>query len=240
MFLKDTLRKILFELNIPATTNLHNDILLKKILKKSFQKNTNAIDIGAHKGEILELFLRYAPLGKHFAIEPIPFFYDRLKKKFSNVQVFSCALGDKPEITEFYWIKDQPAYSGLNKRKFSDQRDKIQPITVEVKRLDDIIPKDIKINFIKIDVEGAELRVLEGAKAIIQKDKPIIAFEFGIGGSDFYSTNATDMFNFFTQLHYQLFDFESYLNQSSPYSQTRFEKTYQDNIIYNFLAVPVQ
>lgn len=239
MSLKDTIRKILFDFNIPATTNLRNDILLKKILKQSLSKNDNAIDIGAHKGEILELFLKYAPQGKHFAIEPIPFFYNKLKNKFPEVTVFPYAVGNKTETTEFYWIKDKPAYSGLNKRKFSEQNSEIQPLMIDVKKLDDIIPKEIKIKFIKIDVEGAELQALEGSKNIIQKDKPLIAFEFGLGGSDFYSTTATDMFNFFTMLQYQLFDFESFLNQSPPYSQSLFKKTYQDNIIYNFLAIPV-
>ncbi len=236
--MKDTLRKILFNLNIPATTNLHNDILLKKIIKKSLSKNDNAIDIGAHKGEILELFIKYASQGHHFAIEPIPYFHEKLKIKFPNVTVLPYALSDKNTQQRFYWIKDKPAYSGLSKRNFSQHTHHIEQITVDVKKLDDIIPSHTKISFIKIDVEGGELAVLEGAVNIIKKDKPIITFEFGLGGSNFYNTNATDVFNFFQSMSYQLYDYTSYLNQSQPYSQQEFEKIYQENILYNFIAVP--
>jgi len=234
--MKDVLRKIFFELNIPITTNLRNDILLKKIIRQVLNKNDNAVDIGCHKGEILELFLRYAPEGKHYAIEPIPYFYERLIKKFPSVQIFRNALSDENGEQTFYWVKDNPAYSGLSKRKFSEN--KVQPIDVEVKKLDDLIPENVKLKFIKIDVEGAELKVLRGAERIIRQYKPIIAFEFGIGGSDYYNTNADDVYEFFEERNYYLYNYESFLNRASSYTKGLFQEAYQSNVVYNFLAVP--
>ncbi len=235
--IKDIIRKIFFECNIPVTTNLRNDILLKKILQKILQEKDNTIDVGCHKGEIMEMIIRYAKKGQHFAIEPIPYFYERLKQKFSNVKVFPYAVSDENGTTEFYWIKNNPAYSGLNKRKFSDANAQIKPIEVEVRKLDDLISQDLKIKFIKIDVEGAELKVLKGAEKIIENSHPYIAFEFGLGGSDYYNTTATDVYHFFESKNYALFDFESYLKHQRPYTLEAFNKTFKENIIYNFIAV---
>jgi FkbM family methyltransferase len=236
--MRDILRKVFLEFNIPITTNLKNDILLKKIIRRVLNRNDNTVDIGCHKGEILELFLRYAPDGKHYAIEPIPYFYERLKQKFSSVKIFQNALSDETGKQTFYWIKNNPAYSGLNKRKFSEKE--IQPIEVEVKRLDELIPENVKIKFIKIDVEGAELKVLRGSERIIEQNKPIIAFEFGKGGSDYYNTTADDMYDFFAERNYDLYDFESFLNKANPYTKSTFQKAYIDNIVYNFLAISKQ
>jgi FkbM family methyltransferase len=235
--MKDFVRKIFFECNIPVTTNLKNDILLKKIIKQTINEDDNCIDIGCHKGEILELFIRYAPKGKHFAFEPIPYYYEKLKTKFPSVNVLNCALSDESGKQKFFWIKDKPAYSGLSKRKFSNADDQIQEINVETKKLDEIIPENIKIKFIKIDVEGAELKVLQGAEKIIKRDKPVIAFEFGIGGSEFYNISAQDMFKFFAERNYLLFDYQLFLNKSLPYNEKSFIQTYRENIIYNFVAI---
>ncbi|MEM0502998.1 MAG: FkbM family methyltransferase [Thermoplasmata archaeon] len=236
--MKDVIRKICFNLNLPITANLENDILLKKILKKNLNLSDNTIDVGCHKGEILELLLKYAPNGKHFAIEPIPYFYERLKDKFPSVEVLPYALSDENSQSEFFWIKNKPAYSGLNKRTFSEKNNNIEKIKVEVKKLDDIIPENISINFIKIDVEGAEMKVLKGAQTTLKKNKPLIAFEFGIGGSDYYQTNAADIFNFFENLNYKIYDLKGYLNNQPSYKLHDFEQVYKDNIIYNFIAIP--
>jgi len=235
--MKDFVRKIFFECNIPVTTNLKNDILLKKIIKQTIKEDDNCVDIGCHKGEILELFIRYAPKGKHFAFEPIPYYYEKLKTKFPSVNVLNYALSDKSGKQKFFWIKDKPAYSGLSKRKFSNADNQIQEINVETKKLDEIIPENIKIKFIKIDVEGAELKVLQGAEKIIERDKPVIAFEFGIGGSEFYNISAKDMFKFFAEKNYSLFDYQSFLNKALPYNEKSFIQTYQENVIYNFVAI---
>lgn len=235
--MKDKVRKFLFQCNLPITMNLRNDILLKKILKKNLIKNSNVIDIGCHKGEILDIILKYAPEGHHFAIEPIPYYYENLKLKFRDVMLFSCALSDQNGYAEFYWIKDQPAYSGLKPRTFNENHHQIELIKVELKKLDDLIPNDIPIHFIKIDVEGAELNVLKGGIGLLKKHKPMVAFEFGLGGSDYYNTSAGEMFDFFHQLNYRLYSFENYLHQKDAYTKEAFEQVYQENRTYNFLAV---
>lgn len=82
--IKDTIRKTLNALHLDLTKNLKYDRLTKDVIAKSLKINSNAIDVGCHKGEILDLILKHAPSGKHYAFEPIPDFYNTLKLKYSS------------------------------------------------------------------------------------------------------------------------------------------------------------
>src|SRR5678816_318941 len=98
--IKDTIRKSLNALHLDLTKNLKYDRLTKEVIAQALKKNSNAIDVGCHKGEILDLILKYAPEGKHFAFEPIPDFYNALKIKYATrSEVFPFALSDKPGET---------------------------------------------------------------------------------------------------------------------------------------------
>jgi len=197
---KDIARKTLNFLHLDLTKNLEYDRLTKKIIKSVVHKNSNCIDVGCHKGEILDEIIYSAPSANHFACEPIPVFYENLKtkyKNYQNIKFFAVALADKNGTATFNYVKNAPAYSGLNKREYAHKQPDIQEIFVEIKRLDDLISEDTKIDFIKIDVEGAELGVLMGAQRIINSNKPIIIFESGIGASDFYGTTPEKVFDFF-------------------------------------------
>ena len=52
-----------------------------------------------------------------------------------------------------------------------------------------------RIALIKIDVEGAELEVLEGGKSVISRDKPLVIFEHGLGAADCYGTTPEDIYD---------------------------------------------
>jgi hypothetical protein len=77
-FVKESLREILISLHLDLTKNLKYDRLTRKILKNQLEVNFNCIDVGCHKGEILDLMLKYAPEGEHYAFEPIPYLYQEL------------------------------------------------------------------------------------------------------------------------------------------------------------------
>src|SRR5690606_22337388 len=94
----------------------------------------------------------------------------------------------------FNYVVSNPSYSGLVKRKYDRPDEKDTTIEVETDLLDNVLPDDYKPTLIKIDVEGGELRVLEGAKSIIAKTKPVIIFEHGIGASDMYGATPEQVF----------------------------------------------
>lgn len=237
MILKDTLRLVLNFLHLDLTKNLEYDRLTKSIMKKVIQKDSNCIDIGCHKGEILQFILKLAPQGKHFAFEPIPYLYDQLNVKFKNqATILPFALSDKSGQTTFNLVKNAPAYSGINKRKYAVENPEIEEIQVELKQLDEVIPAETKIDLIKIDVEGGEFDVLKGAKNILQNHHPILVFECGIGASEFYGTKPKEIFQYLTDLNYNISTLSAFMKQSSPLTIAEFENAFVNNTDYYFIA----
>lgn len=237
MILKDTLRLVLNFLHLDLTKNLEYDRLTKSIMKKVIQKDSNCIDIGCHKGEMLQSIIKLAPEGKHFAFEPIPYLYEQLKVKFEGqATVFPYALSDKSGQTTFNLVKNAPAYSGINKRKYAVENPEIEEIQVELKQLDEVIPAETKIDFIKIDVEGGEFDVLKGAKNLLNTHHPILVFECGIGASEFYGTKPTDLFQFLADLNYKTSTLRAYMQQGKPLTISEFENAFNKNTDYYFIA----
>jgi FkbM family methyltransferase len=181
--------------------------------------------------------LKSSPLGQHYGFEPIPFLYENLINKYKKkATIFSYALSAENGKSTFNLVTTNPAYSGLIKRQY-DKVESDQSIEVELKKLDDIIPENIKIDFIKIDTEGAEYLVLQGGKATIEKDRPYVLFEFGVGASDVYGTSPIDIFNFFDELNYSLSALENYF-QGKFFTSQELETYYHDKIGYSFIACP--
>lgn len=236
--LKRTARGVLNALHLDLTRNLEYDRLTKLIIKKSIDRASNCIDVGCHKGEILDLFLKYAGEGKHYAFEPIPDFYNELKSRYQGkCNVLPYALGEKNETTTFNYVKNDPAYSGIKKRRYDIKNPEIEKIEVQVKKLDEVIPNNICIDLIKIDVEGAEFMVLKGARKILQRCKPIIIFEFGLGASDYYGTTPEDLYSFFeNETELNIYNLRDWIKNKKPLQKQEFIKSYKTNSDYYFLA----
>ncbi len=237
MSLKDKLRKVALKLPFAITRNIAIDQATFKIMKDILKPSSNCIDVGCHKGEIMDVILKYAPSGTHFGFEPIPYLNKNLHSKYgSKVKIYNYALADFEGTSTFNLVDSNPAYSGLKKRKY-DKVEQDSKIEVSVKKLDDVIAHDIKIDLIKIDTEGAEYQVLQGARKLIEKNKPAIIFEFGIGGSDIYGTTPDMMFAYFESLAMKIYVINKQFNaHTKSVSLQEFNKIFEDNIDYLFLA----
>jgi FkbM family methyltransferase len=237
--MKSIIRNLLNTFRIDLTKNLKYDRLSKAIISSSLTEKSNTVDIGCHKGEILDLIMRKSTKGKHYGFEPIPAFYTKLTEKYkekSNITILPYALGDSEEGVMFNHVKNAPAYSGLKQRNYDNISPDIEKIHVEQRRLDDCIPEKIPVALIKIDVEGAEFMVLKGAKRILQRDKPILLFEFGLGASDYYGTNPKEFFTFLEKFNYRIYTLDSYLKQKEFMSISDFIQKYNTNEEYYFVA----
>ncbi len=236
--IKDIARKTLNALHIDLTKNLKYDRLTKKLMSERLKVDSNCIDVGCHKGEMLDLMLRFSPRGRHFAFEPIPEMYDNLKVKYNGkATVMPYALSDKEGKTTFNHVKNAPAYSGIKKRKYDIENPEIIEIEVKLARLDDVIPDDIKIDFIKIDVEGAELGVLKGGGKIISTHKPLVVFEFGLGASDYYGTKPDDIYNLLVNDYgMNISNLKDFIKGKKPLTLKEFSDTYFKAKEYYFVA----
>ncbi len=238
MKIKEIIRKNLNFFHLDLTKNLEYDRLTKKIMKDKLSDQSNCIDVGCHKGEILDLMLKYSPSGNHYAFEPIPYLFNDLINRYGEkAEIFSYALSDVEGSTVFQLVKNAPAYSGIKKRRYDIDNPDIEEINVELGVLDNIIPVSQKIDFIKIDVEGGEFAVLKGAKRIIKKDKPIIVFECGKGASDYYGTTAEDIYNFMTnELTLKISTLKSFIKSQESLNLLEFKEYFENNKEYYFVA----
>lgn len=62
--------------------NIHEmyDWQTSLIMRLVLDQNSCCVDVGAHRGEILSEIIDIAPMGNHFAFEPIPYLCELLKK----------------------------------------------------------------------------------------------------------------------------------------------------------------
>lgn len=154
-----------------------------RALGKFVKIGDEAIDVGANFGAYTDALARHVgPEGRVFAFEPLPALHAFLSLRFkdqSNVVLFPAALSDAPSESGEMRIPRlrggllEPALASLE----ADERKDFESIAIAVRTLDQFGERFRKISFIKIDVEGREMRVLAGASETIRKHRPIIQLE---------------------------------------------------------------
>jgi FkbM family methyltransferase len=213
----------------------------KKIIRRVLGNHGNGLDVGCHKGEILDYMLRASPNGKHMGIEPIPNFASALREKYrtnEGVSIIEGALGSIRSVETFQYVTTNPAFSGLKRRSYVRIDEVIEEIQVDVITLDSLWPANEKLSFIKIDVEGGELGVLLGGIETIKRFKPVIIFEHGKGAAEHYETGPLDIFSFFESLNYEVSLMRFYLKGKAPLRFLQFEQYFNDNREFYFVAYP--
>lgn len=221
---------------------LENNRMIE-IITKTLKKNSNAIDVGCYKGEILESMLTAAPGGIHYAFEPIPKLYEDLLIQFKNrpARIEKIALGEKSGEEEFMHVLSNEPYSGFKQRKYERPDETIEKIRVRVEPMDARIPADLPISLIKIDVEGAELLVLKGGYETIKRNKPVIIFEHGLGASEFYGTGPEEVYSYLhDEMGLALNTLQNYLDEKEPLSREGFLDMYYKKKSYNYIAYPIK
>ncbi|MBL7772978.1 MAG: FkbM family methyltransferase [Chitinophagaceae bacterium] len=236
--MKELLKRILKKLPFKFTKNQEYDSLTNEVLRCVLKSNSICIDVGCHKGEILDLFLRYAKGGRHYAFEPIPELYKALDRKYGDIcEVYNYALSNTSGETTFNYVVSNPAYSGLRKRDYK-RPETIKEIKVQTEKMDNILPWKAKIDLIKIDVEGAEQWVLEGAKETITRNQPVVIFEHGLGASEHYNSNPTDVYNILLECGLKVSTMDRYLGNRPAFKLNEFINQYNRKLNYYFIAYP--
>jgi FkbM family methyltransferase len=135
------------------------------------------VDIGANRGDFAMAAAAMFPEGRVIAFEPNPNISLVLKRDLAdnhitNVEVRECALGDREESLRLhvpFANSGSASFGGFVAEGFTTQA---LPVRVGDDELRDVDP-----DFIKIDVEGFELKALKGLRQTIERAKPIIETE---------------------------------------------------------------
>jgi FkbM family methyltransferase len=139
----------------------------------------HAMQIGAAEGYFGKRVLRRA--SKVYLVEPLPYWQAALSKTFEKeiidgrATLLQLALSSKDGRSKFLVLNDWLAGSHL----IEDQRQIEDAIDVDVSTLDKLVQQEKmeRLDFIKIDAEGAELSILQGGLHTLQTFKPKLVLE---------------------------------------------------------------
>ena len=164
------------------------------------------LDIGANIGYHSIRFAKKFKQSVVYSFEPMPTSYYYLKKNIdlnqfkSKINTYKIGLSDKNGVVDFFI----PLKNGTNASMLNVSNKKnSKKIKSKIIKLDDWCKaRGIKPNFIKCDVEGAELLVFRGAEKIIKLYNPKIFTELLRKWSKPYGYHPNDMINFLGNLDY--------------------------------------
>ena len=151
-----------------------------RLIKTNLRKDFNFFDIGANIGWYSLKIAKQFPHSNVYAFEPIQKTFNQLRRNIEinsqeNIEIFNFGFSNKAGEVIFYYHEEQSGAASL--ANLYDKVDTKQ-ITAKVKTIDEFIEeKNLSIDLIKCDVEGAELFVYEGGLNTLKSDKPIIFSE---------------------------------------------------------------
>jgi FkbM family methyltransferase len=181
-------------------------------VERLLRRNMTVVDAGAHHG--LYTLLASKRVGWHgrvIAVEPSPRECDRLEKhlrlnRCSNTELVSCALGENPGETDLYLVDGFQDWCNSLRPPAVDEP--VRTVRVAVRRLDDVLAElgVSKVDFIKLDVEGAELSVLYGAMKLLQREsRPTILAEVQDTRTQPWGYAAREIVQFLVRMDYRWF-----------------------------------
>jgi FkbM family methyltransferase len=139
----------------------------------------NVFDIGGNYGWYSLLIARSRAV-RVFSFEPIPKTFAFLEENIAlnragNIERFNFGFSDTEQDVEFYYYPEGSVNASLANLS---ERDSVRSIRCHVRRLDDFTKeRGTRVDFIKCDVEGAELLVFRGGLETIRRDRPVVFCE---------------------------------------------------------------
>ena len=198
------------KINCGSDININGENeIIKKIIDKS--SSPMVFDVGANKGDWSLAVLRHNQAAIIQAFEPIPsmaaFYCKNIARK--NVTLNAIALSDINGIQQFFVCDKDKGLSSLYDRPlyFYDKVLSKTKIEVETITLDSFckVNNIYRIDFLKIDTEGAEWKILNGSKKMLSENKiSFIQFEYGGTYLD-AKTTLKEVFDLLTSSGYSLY-----------------------------------
>jgi FkbM family methyltransferase len=193
---------LMFKTHEPLSTNL-----FRKILKQGM----TCLDVGSNIGYYVCLENKIVGKnGKIIAIEPSPINFKYLQKNVNlqnttNIELFNFACGKKNGKIDFL-VSNRSNWSRVASDDLIDAPPDtiLETISLPIKKLDSFIHEQgiNKLDFVRMDVEGYELNILEGMEETLRRFKPLLQIEVHLFILGIESTR--NLLNFFKNLGYNI------------------------------------
>lgn len=177
---------------------------LISIAESLILKDSVVWDIGSNVGTFTFAAATVADRGTIVSIEPDGWLVTLQRRtallpdfEMSDVRVIPAAVSNKDSVAEFHVAERGRACNALQEAGGRSQMGGIRERQfVPIITLDTLLRSMPRPDFIKMDIEGAELMALNGATKIIKEIRPVFYIEVGV-------TNVIDILSLFDTHHYK-------------------------------------
>lgn len=180
----------------------------QRCIKKIIKNGWTVFDVGANIGWYsMNLAKSFNDL-KIVAFEPVPSTFNYLEANISlneinNIEIKNLGLSDTEGAKDMYIYRE-----GMGNASLSDlsERESVEKIQTQFTTLDKFADQHgLAPNFIKCDVEGAELFVFRGAVETLKKHKPVVFTEMLRKWSSGFGYHPNDIIDLFSGLDYECY-----------------------------------
>lgn len=187
---------------------IHLDFLMKLLYDLNYQPKS-IFDVGANKGGWTASTLEYFPNANYVLFEPQQNLANDINNRFlnkPNVQCFAVGVGNEKATLQFT-IHDRDDSCNFRMTKEEAQAKGFQQMEVPVIAIDEFINEQNlpKPDILKIDAEGIDLQVLEGAQETIKNHTEVVLIEVAVMNPSF-DNSALKVMNQMDALGFKLFD----------------------------------
>lgn len=190
------------------------------LLLKILNEDAVLVDAGANIGYYSLLASTQIKTGKIFAFEPVPKNFESLSENINSnhlsarIKPIPQGLWNSSDLIKFHLQESMRGNSGsFTAAPHADGQDSYEAPVV---RLDDFAAERgvHAIDFIKMDIEGAELNALKGAQNILERHRPSLLLEVNRSACAAFGYDPQDLFSFLSQFKYRFFAVKPYPEKS--------------------------
>ncbi len=170
------------------------------------------VDIGAHAGQFSKLFAKMARKGEVYAFEPSAYARSVMApavglNRLRNITLIAKGLGERSEPLVLHTPLKRQRSLGFGTAHIGASQGPTVDQTIEMTTLDEFVAERAinRLDLIKADVEGWELRALKGGEAALRKYTPALYLEVDGALMGRAGDTPADLFDFLGQLGYRGF-----------------------------------
>lgn len=181
-------------------------------LRKFLKKDMTFIDVGANQGEFTLFAANMLTNGAVYAFEPVKTNLISLERnvklnQFKNVTIVPKGLynvyNEFPIYTSYDVVLNGGRHEGLSTIYPDDYRSNLEQMVQVIPFDDEYFDKLDRFDFLKIDIEGAELFALQGMRKSLEKFHPQILIELNADTVKNAGYTVTQLVQFLKELHYK-------------------------------------
>lgn len=179
------------------------------LLRKHIKKGDVVLDIGANIGFYAQILSELvSESGKVHCFEPDKINFSHLKNatnRLNNVVLNNKAVGAKTELLKIYTSKNLNVDHRTYKPEEYDKE-----IDIDAVAIDDYLKNHLKVDFIKIDIQGFEMQAIQGMQQVLQHNNKIkIVSEFWPYGLRTAGSSVMEYFEYLKKLNFNCYLLEN-------------------------------